>query len=341
MARRFHPRSSPAENFRVIIHSIPWKLFLLLPLLIILAVPTYFYGTHLGGNVLPTFTNLFYNLSAPPAPPTPTPLPVFTSGLPQVGSLLYTVQDGDSCDSILVYTMNMLNAGEVFSDVKPNTVAALNAAISQDCHRLQPGMVIPLSPHYPLVALGGVVTKIEASTPHQVLPTPLINIPPQQQLGVDCSGHGGCLLTLRIAPNVHIHLLVQTALPVRIGSWIWSQAMLARKTVRGFDTYPYADPHASLDGMTMRACDVQVDNTHDDDSLSCDQLMPNTIDVDGGSWIFGVTGPGGIDHWHYPLNLAPNTQVLLWLSKSHGNLVFQRGNPIYRYDQNSHLYVKA
>ncbi|HEU5230824.1 MAG TPA: hypothetical protein VFU49_23580 [Ktedonobacteraceae bacterium] len=340
MARRFHPRSTPAENLRFIIHSIPWKLLFLLPILIVIAVPTYFYGTRLGGNVIPSFTDFFDKLSAPAPPPTPTPLPVFPSGLPQAGSLLYTVQDGDSCDSILLFQMHMFNAGEIFSDVKPNTVQALNATFGHDCHQLQPGMTLPLSPHYPLVGLGGVVTKIEASTPQQVLPTPLIKIPPQQQLGVDCSGHGGCLLTLRIAPAVNIHLLVQTALPVRVGSWIWAQAMFPRKAIRGFDTYPYADPRASLNGATMRACDVQVDNTHDDDSLACSSLMPNTIDIDGGSWILGVTGPGGLDHWHYGVNVAPNTRVLLWLSDDNGNLRFQRGNPAYRYDETSHLYVK-
>ena len=56
--------------------------------------------------------------------------------------------------------MRMANAGQVFSDVNPNTVKALNSALGQDCHALQPGMVLPLSPQYPLIALGGVVQKL-------------------------------------------------------------------------------------------------------------------------------------------------------------------------------------
>src|SRR5437660_2380542 len=285
MAHRFHPRSTPAEQLRFIIHSIPWKLLFLLPVLIVIAVPTYLYATHAGNNVVPSITDLFFKLSAPAPPPTPTPLPVFPSGLPQAGSILYSLQAGDSCDWILLFQMRMFNAGEIFSDIKPETVKALNASLGQDCHLLQPGMTLPLSPHYPLVALGGVVTKIEASTPQQVLPTPLIKIPPQQRLGVDCSGKGGCLLTLRVAPTVNVHLLVQTALPVQIGSWIWAQAMYPRKAIRGFDTYPYADAHASLNGATMRACDVQVDNTHDDDLHACSNLEHNTYTVYVGIWL--------------------------------------------------------
>lgn len=339
MARRFLPRSAPAENLRTLMRSLSWKLLLLFPVLLILAFTTFLYGTRVGGTVLPSVTNLFYTLSAPAPPPTPTPLPTFPSVQPQAGSLLYTVQDGDSCDSILVYQMNMANAGEIFSDVKPNTVQALDTAIGHDCHALQPGMVISLSPHYPLVAFGGVVQKISATTPQQVLPTPLINVVRQQQSTVDCSH--GCLLTLLLAPQVQIHLLVQTALPVRVGSWVWAQAMLARKNVPGFNDYPYADPNASLNGMSLRACDLQIDNTHDDNSFSCDQITPNTIDTDGGSWLIGVTGSGSLDHWRYPLKLSPGTRVLLWLSNDHGNLIFRRGNPVYRYDDASHLYVKV
>jgi hypothetical protein len=93
--------------------------------------------------------------------------------------------------------------------------------------------------------------------------------------------------------------------------------------------------------MSLRACDLQVDNTHDNNSLSCDQLLPNTIDDDRGSWLFSVTGPGALNHWRYPLHLPPGTPVLLWLSlNNNGSLVFHKGNPVYRYDDNSHLYVK-
>jgi hypothetical protein len=112
--------------------------------------------------------------------------------------------------------------------------------------------------------------------------------------------------------------------------------------VKGFSNYPYADPIATLDGMSLRACDLQVDNTHDDNSLSCNQLQPNTIDDDGGAWLFGITGKSALDHWKYPLHLPAGTRVLLWLtSNSHGDLRFSRGNPVYRYNEATHLYVKV
>jgi hypothetical protein len=145
---------------------------------------------------------------------------------------------------------------------------------------------------------------------------------------------------VRLSPSVTIHLYVQTALPVKVGSWVWAQAALARKSVHNFTNYPYADPDASLNGMSLRACDLQVDNVHDDNSLSCDQLSPNTIDDDGGSWLFGVVSPGGLNHWHYKLHLPTGTQVLLWLTAgSNGTLSYHKGNPIYRYDPAAHLYV--
>jgi len=234
--------------------------------------------------------------------------------------------------------MHMTDAGQIFSDANPNTVKALDNAIGQDCHALQPGMVIKLSPQYPLVALGGVVLKVEATSPQQPLPTPLINVASQPRLGIDCSG--GCLLVMRIAPATQVRLQIQTALPVRVGSWVWAQATLARKQITGFANYPYVDANASLNGMLLRACDLQVDNTHDDNSMSCSQLLPNTIIDDGGAWLFGVTGPGSLDHWHYALHLPAGTRVLLWLSaESNGGLKFQRGNPVYRYDEMAHIYV--
>ena len=79
---------------------------------------------------------------------------------------------------------------------------------------------------------------------------------------------------MKVAPQVVIHLLVQTTVIIKVGSWVWAQAMLARKNVSGFPNYPYADPKASLNGMTLRACDFQSDDIHDDNSLSCDQLTP-------------------------------------------------------------------
>lgn len=260
--------------------------------------------------------------------------------LPQVGSLLYTVQQGDSCDEIVAVQMRMSDAGTIFSDVKPNTVKALDASVGLDCHSLQPGMVLTLSPQYPLIAFGGQVLKVDVTSPQQVLPTPVINVTNKQQLGPDCSA--GCLLTVRLAPGVQVHLSVQTALPVRVGSWVWAQAQLARKNIKGFGSYPYADPFATLDGMSLRACDLQVDNTHDDNSLSCNQIQPNTIDDDGGAWLFGVTGESSLDHWKYPLHLPAGTRVLLWLTgNSNGDLRFNRGNPVYRYNEATHLYVKV
>lgn len=340
MARRFHPRSSPIENLRDVARIVPWKLLLLLPVILVVAIPTFLYGSRIGGQVLPAITNLFYGLSDTTVSITPTPLPAFPRQMPVSGSIHYTVQDGDSCDSILTYQMHMVDAGEVFSDVKPETVKALNASVGHDCHRLQPGMVLSLTPHYPLVAIGGVVQKIlDASTKQQVLPTPLINVQRQEQISADCSS--GCRLQLRIAPNVQVSLLVQTTLSVREGSWVWAQAALGRQKIKGFDSYPYAVPAGSLDGMTMHACDLQVDNTHDDNSTSCDQLNPNTIDDDGGSWLLGVTGPGALDHWGYRLKQPAGTRVMVWLSAVGGDLKYRPGNPLYRYDDASQLYVKV
>lgn len=322
------------------VHVFPWRLLLLLPLLVLLGIPAFLFGTRAGRQVLPSVTNFFYNYSNAAPTATPTPYPVFPSSLPQAGSLLYTVQAGDNCDEILSYEMRMADAGTIFSDVKPQTVKALDAVIGQDCHALQPGMVLTLDPQYPLVALGGIVLKATATSPQQALPTPLINVAPTQQAGVDCSG--GCMLFVRIAPSVKINLSVQTALPVRVGSWVWAQAAFARKSVSGFDNYPYADPNATLNGMSLRACDLQVDNVHDNNSLSCDQLMPNTIDDDGGAWLFGVVSPGGLNHWHYNLHLPNGTQVLVWLTAdNNGNLSYHKGNPLYRYDPNAHVYVPA
>ncbi len=338
MARRFHPRSTPGENIRLVTRGIPWKLLLLLPVLAAVAIPTYLFGSRLGNQVLPSATKLFSALAAPAPSATPTPPPAFPTLLPRAGTILYTAQEGDSCDSILTFQMRMNDAGQVFSDVKPATVKALNASLGKNCLDLQPGMVLPLSPQYPLVAFGGLVLKINATTPQQVLPTPLINVP-TEQTGPDCSG--GCNLTVRLAPNVQIHLLVQTTLDLQTGDWIWAQAMFGRKAVPGFDTYPYADPNASLNGMSLRACDFQVNNVHDDNSLSCDQLMPDTIDDDNGSWLFGVTGSSALNHWGYRLKLPAGTQVLLWLTQQIGNLKFQPDNPVYRYDDNSGHYVKV
>ncbi|MBV8695860.1 MAG: hypothetical protein JO125_11480 [Chloroflexi bacterium] len=338
MVRRSRPHYNLLENIIIVIRSIRWKLLLLLALLAVLTIPTYAYGTRIGGHILPSLTNFFSSALVAPSP-TATPYPLFPALLPQAGSLLYPVQSGDSCDEILAFQMRMAQAGQIFSDVNPNTVKALDSATGHNCHALQPGIVLALSPQYPLAAFGGIVLKIDATSSLEVVPTPLINVSHQQQPTADCSG--GCLLTVRIGPDVTIRLVVETTLSVRPGSWVWAQATMPRKNVSGFGDYPYADPNASLDGATLHACDFQVDNVHDDNSLSCDQLTPNSINDDGGAWLFGVTGSGSLDHWHYSLHLPPNTRVLLWLSNDNGTLKFESGNPLYRYDEAAHVYVKV
>jgi hypothetical protein len=338
MARRLRLQDTPVKPTHVLARILPWKLFLLLFFLALIVVPAYIYGFRQGGNVMPMATKFFVDILNAHPVPTPTVVPTFASTLPQVGSLLYTVQEGDSCVGFLSSEMRMADAGEIFSDLKPETVRALSASQGQDCHKLQPGMVLPLAPQYPLVAIGGVVRKIDATSPQMVVPTPLITVPSQDQ-GADCSG--GCLFTVQVGPTTEVRLTVQTSLAVHIGAWIWAEAMLARKSVAGFDTYPYADPHVSLNGMALSACDFQVDTVHDPSLPSCSQLQPNTIDDDGGAWLFGAIGPSGLDHWHYGVHAPVGTRVLLWLTeKTNGQLTFQAGNPAYRYDEAAHQYVK-
>jgi hypothetical protein len=340
MARRFHPRSTPAENLRVVIRFVPWKILLLVPILVIVVVPTFLLGTRVGSNILPSMTHLFYSWSAPVPSATPTPPPPFPAILPQVGSVLYTVQEGDSCNTILTYQMRMEDAGQIFSDAKPETVKALNTAIGQDCHKLQPGMVLPLSPHYPLTSFGGIIRKIEASTPQQVLPTPLINVPNQEPATADCSG--GCLFTVQIADQITVKLSVQTTLSVRPGSWIWTFAQMPRKAIKGFDTYPYVDSQLSLNGKTLRGCNFEIDNKRDPLAAACSDLAHNSIMDDDGAWLIGVTGSGALDHWRYAIKKLPtNTRVMLWLSSVNGGLAFRRGNPFYVYDEATHIYQKA
>ncbi len=339
MARRFHPRSTPEENLRMAIRSNSWKVLLLAVVLIILIIPVYRYAARIGGNILPGATQFFYKMTSP-VMPTPTAMPTYLAAFPQVGSVLYTVLDGDSCDGILTDHMNMIDASQTFSDANPNTVSALDSVLGKNCHALQPGMVVPLSPQYPLVAFGGKVLKITATSPQQLVPTPLINVPGVSQSAPDCAN--GCLLTLQVGPQAQVRLAVQTELVIHIGSWVWAQAMLPQKKVSGFSNYPYTDARLTFNNITLRACDLQVDDTHDDNSLSCDQLTPNTIDDDGGAWMYGVAGASGLGHWKYPLHLATGTQVLLWLTvDKDGNLKYQAGNPIYRYNADTHVYVKV
>ena len=340
MAQFSRPRRA-RERIPGFIRYLSWKTLLLIVILfvlLVLAIPAYGFGSRLGGRVFPSVTDFFYKFSAPVVP-TPTPPPPFPVALPQMGSILYTVQEADSCDEILVVQMRMIDAGEVFSDLKPNTIKALNAVVGQKCQDLQPGMVLPLLPQYPLMAFGGVVLKADPLSAQGVIPTPLIPVPTQDKTAIDCSG--GCILTVRIAPNVTVRLVVTTSVPLHLGNWIWTQAMIARKIIVGFPTYPYADPNASFNGMTLRACDFQVESTHDDNSLPCAALTPNTIVPDGGSWLIGVAGPSGLGHWRYPFKLRLGTRVLTWLSDVTGDLKFEPGNPVYRYDETNHVYVRA
>src|SRR6266700_3842872 len=102
MARQNHRRSTPGEDLRMLLHAIPWRLLIIIPILIIAAIPAFTIGVRLGGRVLPGVTIIFYILGGPAAGPPPTPLPPFPRILPQPGSLLYTVQAGDSCDEVLL-----------------------------------------------------------------------------------------------------------------------------------------------------------------------------------------------------------------------------------------------
>src|SRR5690242_11773648 len=154
MSRRFYSQNSFIGNLSKIIRIFPWKILSIIAILLILIVPVYSYGTHLGNSLLSSATNFFYNISGTSPQATPTPYPAFTSSLPESGSVLYTVQSGDSCDEILAFQMNMASAGQVFSDANPVTVQALNTTLGHDCHKLQPGIVLSMPPQYPLVALG-------------------------------------------------------------------------------------------------------------------------------------------------------------------------------------------
>lgn len=303
---------------------------------------------HHSVSALPSATSQFNPTSTlPQATASPnvkgitTPVPASTPSLngvvPVPGSVLYTVQSGDSCDSILRVQMHMADAGRIFIDSAPRTIRALSAALGQNCSPLLPGGVLRLPPQYPLIAVGGVVLKIEVMPSEQMRSSSSSASAQQQPNAPRCAG--GCLLTLQIAQHGQIHLLVHTGLSLRVGSWVWAQAMLAQKAISGFDHYPYVDSAASLERMVLQACAFQVDNTLDHNALPCDQLRPNSIKDDGGVWLFGVIGANSLDPWHYQVHLPVGTRVLLWLSAKDGSLQFQPGNPVYRYDETSHGYV--
>jgi len=340
MAGHIHPRNTQRGMLQNV-NRFSWQILITVPLLVILSLTTFLYTSHIGGKLLLSVTQLFYKLSDPGSSIIPTSAPPpFPKTLPLVGSVLYTVQPGDSCDTILVSQMNMGAAGEVFSDANPETIQALNSTLGQDCNALQPGLVLSLSPQYPLIALGGLVLRIESTSSQQLVPTPLVDVLGQEQQGPDCSD--GCKLLVRINPHTQVYLTVKTSLSIHVGSWVWAQAMLVRKAVSGFDNYPYADPKAILNGMVLPVCDFQVDNIHDDNATPCQNLMPNTIRADQGAWLLSVIGPSALDHWRYALpHLVAGTRVMIWLSQKNGGLVFQPENPVYRYDDASQLYVKV
>ena len=84
MARRFRPQSTPGENVRIVARSIPWKLLILIPLLIVLAIPAYLVAASVGKGVIPGVTKYFYGLSGPPSPAVPTPQRPFQQCYPRL-----------------------------------------------------------------------------------------------------------------------------------------------------------------------------------------------------------------------------------------------------------------
>ena len=102
MVGRFHPKTTPKENFLALWRMIPWRMYLVSILLITIALPTFVYGIYIGKNVFFNAAHFFYTLSTLPVA-SPTPQPALPMLLPQAGSIFYTVEDGDSCDSVLAY----------------------------------------------------------------------------------------------------------------------------------------------------------------------------------------------------------------------------------------------
>jgi hypothetical protein len=356
MARRSY--TQPARrSVASIVQFHRWKSLLIIVPLIVLLIPTYRYlvdgfnfAVNAGSNVFPALSNFFYVMGDPkkddtaetkPRPPFPYP-----AVLPVAGTITYTVAEGDSCNSVLTYQMNMNQAGTIFSDSKPETVAILNKAIGQDCHKLQPGMKLRLAPQYPLVALGGVVKKVElAATPQEKAvptPTPLITIPKgatasddEEEKKPDCAE--GCKLTVQVGKQSQdtVTVFVYSSLTVEEGAWVWVQGQFVRQTVKNFPNYPYAQPGVTARNYLLQACYFQVDDQLDPDVRRCRSLEPNTIEDDGGSWLLAVGGAGGLNHWKYPVKVPDNTPVLLWLSSTDdGKLEYKPGNPIYRYEDN-------
>ena len=346
MARRFLPpdilRGYDLLPNRLPLRPFTWKMIGVLSAILLIVIPTYITAERVGSKLIPELTSLFYAVSDPNGSLAPTPLPAFPSILPLVGTVPYTVQEGDSCDSILAYQMQFTNASEVFSDQKPKTVQELSTNVGHDCHKINQGMTLALSPQYPLVAFGGEVLRVGSLVSPQGVPTPLISLPHAEHYAPDCTQ--GCLLSVKIAPRVQVHLTVSTKEDIFPGSWIWSQATLARKVVADFANYPYANVAASLNGMALQACDFQVNGAPPQTWTlsSCeDDLAAKNIHMDGGAWLFGVTGSSALNHWNYPLNVPLGSRVLIWLSNGKNGLTFHAGDPVYRYDQALHSYVKV
>jgi hypothetical protein len=345
MARRFLPpdvlRGYGLLPKRLPFRPLTWKVMGVMFALLLIIVPTYITAERAGSKLVPELTSLFYAVSDPNGSLAPKSLPAFSPVLPQAGTISYTLEEGDSCDSVLAYQMRFVDASEVFSDQKPETVQALNATLGQNCHAIHPGMALTLSPQYPLIAFGGEVLRVGSLTSPQSMPTPLISLPHSEHIAPDCTQ--GCLLSVKIAPRVQVYLTVSTKADIFPGSWIWSRAALARKVVPKFADYPYADPAASLNGMALQACDFQVNGAppQTQTSPSCDDLTTKNITLDGGAWLFAVTGPSALNHWNYPLKNVPSgSRVLIWLSNDDSGLTFHPGDPAYRYDQASRGYVK-
>src|SRR6266567_3379054 len=236
MARRFLPPDI-LRGYGLLPKHLPfrpltWKVIGVLSAILIIIVPTYITAERAGSKLVSELTSLFYAVSDPNGSLAPVPLPAFPPTLPLVGTLPYTLEEGDSCDSTLAYQMRFTNASEVFSDQKPETVQALNATLGQDCHAIHPGMILALSPQYPLIAFGGEVLRVGSLTSAQAMPTPLINLPHSERIAPDCTQ--GCQLSVKIAPRVQVYLTVSTKSDIFPGSWIWSRAALARKVVPNF-----------------------------------------------------------------------------------------------------------
>ncbi len=345
MARRFLPPDMLKKYGylpkHLLFRPLTWRVLGILLTVLVVAVPTYLMAQRAGSKIVPELTSLFYAVSDPNGSLAPVPLPAFPSALPQIGTIPYTVQEGESCDSILADRMRFTNASEVFSDQKPETVQALSATLGQDCHKLNQEMGLALPPQYPLLAFGGEVLHVGSIASPQGVPTPLINLPQAEHYAPDCGQ--GCLLTIKIAPKVQVYLTVSTRADIFPGSWVWSQAALARKAIPKFADYPYVDATASLNNMTLQACNFQINGApaQTQPSSSCDDLTSKNIHMDGGAWLFAVTGSSALDHWHYPLHVPSGSRMVIWLSDGENALTFHPSNPAYRYDEASHSYVKV